>query len=63
MKTISISTAMMIRMKGITARQISLSGSRKTDMATNRFSPMGGVRKPISRLTTMMMPRWIGLIP
>ncbi len=30
---------------------------------TNRFSPTGGVIRPISMFTTMMTPRWIGSIP
>ncbi len=34
-----------------------------TPAVTNRLSPTGGVIIPISMLTTMMMPRWIGSIP
>ena len=30
---------------------------------TNRLRPTGGVIMPISMLTTMMMPRWIGSMP
>ena len=31
--------------------------------ATKRFTPSGGVMKPIARLTTMMIPKWIGSTP
>lgn len=34
-----------------------------TPAVTNRLSPTGGVIMPISMLTTMMMPRWIGSMP
>ena len=31
--------------------------------ATNRFTPTGGVIKPMARLTTMMIPKWMMLTP
>ena len=34
-----------------------------TAEVTNRLRPTGGVIRPISMFTTMMMPRWIGSIP
>ena len=43
-------------MKGTAASTNSPNLRLKVDMATSRFSPTGGVRKPISRLTIMMMP-------
>jgi hypothetical protein len=46
-------------MKGAAAITSSPNLRLKVLIATSRFRPTGGVRKPISRLTIMMMPNII----
>ncbi|MNZ72889.1 hypothetical protein D3C78_912800 [compost metagenome] len=45
------------------ARITALTGMPVTAEVTNRLRPTGGVIRPISMFTTMMMPRWIGSMP
>ena len=37
--------------------------TRATVQAANKFTPKGGVIMPRAKLTTMMMPKWMGSIP
>ena len=48
LKVTKIKTMKNKRMKGTTDRQISRKFSLKTVIATIKFSPKGGVKKPIS---------------
>ena len=48
---------------GNAARTTAIIGMPATPEVTNKFNPTGGVIIPISMLTTMMMPRWIGSMP
>ena len=38
-------------------------GISVSELATNRLTPIGGVTNPIARLTTIMIPKWIGFMP
>src|SRR5688572_31132975 len=40
-----------------------VNGSCETPEVTNRFNPTGGVTMPISMLTVMIIPKWIGSMP
>lgn len=42
---------------------ISITGISVRELATNKFTPIGGVMNPIARLTIIMTPKCIGLIP
>lgn len=50
-------------MNGSTDWQISRNFSLNAVLAPIRLSPIGSVIQPISRLITMMMPKWIGSMP
>ena len=40
-----------------------MTGTSVSELATNRFTPIGGVTNPIARFTIMTTPKWIGFIP
>ena len=48
---------------GIAFFAISITGTSVRELATKRFTPIGGVTKPIARLTTITTPKWMGLTP
>ena len=52
-------------MKMATPRMITdmVAPSLGTIVATNKFSPKGGVNIPMERFTVVMMPKWMGSIP
>lgn len=62
-KVTSIRTSRISAMNGSTAAQIVRNRSRNPAIATDRFTPSGGVRKPISRLITSITPNCAGRIP
>ena len=49
--------------KGTTLFIILSSGISPKDEATKMFTPKGGVTKPIAKLTTIIIPKYIGFIP
>ena len=50
-------------MSGIALFAISTTGISVRELATKRFTPIGGVTKPIAKFTTIITPKWIGFIP
>ena len=50
-------------MNGTACLAIAKIGNFVIELATNRFTPIGGVTNPIARFTTIITPKWIGSIP
>lgn len=48
-------------MSGIALFAISTTGISVRELATKRFTPIGGVTKPIAKFTTIITPKELGL--
>ena len=48
---------------GMACLAISMTDTSVSELATKRLTPIGGVTKPMARLTTMITPNWIGSMP
>ena len=57
MKVISKSAIINITIIGMALPAISITGTSVRELATKRFTPIGGVTKPIARLTTIIIPK------
>src|SRR5690606_38701313 len=60
---ISIITATSTSMKGMAACIVAPWSAPPTRAVVKIRTPSGGVSAPITMLSTMMMPKWIGSIP
>ena len=63
MKLINSSAITKYPINGRTHLAISYTGISTSELATNKFIPIGGVIKPIARLTTITITKCIGSIP
>ena len=63
MNVMNTSATINININGIAALAISATGTPVKELVTKRLMPIGGVTKPIARLTTMITPKWTGSTP
>ena len=54
---------MLINIKGMAALTVSSNVTPAMGLVTKRTIPKGGVDSPITKLTHMMTPMWIGSMP
>ena len=57
MNVISNKATKNIKIIGAAFLAISITGTSVSELATKRFTPIGGVTNPIARLTTIIIPK------